>query len=195
MRNIGFVLLGVLLALALIAIGGAIYARNTGFVAKAAPPRVEAVVANAARRFAIPASDRAMKNPVTATPDVLEDAMAHYADHCAMCHAADGSGDTETGRGLYPPAPDMRMDATQRLSDGELFYIIEHGVRFTGMPGWATGTDQGRDASWKLVAVVRHLPAMTTPEIEAIKAQMPRSPEEIRAEIAEEQFLTQGDSK
>jgi mono/diheme cytochrome c family protein len=195
MKNLGFIVIGVVLTLAIVAIGAVIYAKSTGFAAKATPPRMEAVVANAALRFAIPAGDRAMRNPVTPTPDVMKDAMEHFADHCAVCHAADGSGDTETGRGLYPPAPDMRMDATQRLSDGELFYIIEHGVRFTGMPGWSTGTDQGRDASWQLVSVIRHLPAMTTAEIETIKAQMPRSPEEIRAEIEEEQFLSQGDSK
>jgi mono/diheme cytochrome c family protein len=195
MKHLGFVLLGVLFTLAIVAIGAALYAKQTGFAARATPSRMEGVMASAARRFAIPSSERAMKNPVTPTPDSLADATAHYADHCAVCHAADGSGSTETGRGLYPPAPDMRMDATQQLSDGELFYIIEHGVRFTGMPGWSTGTEQGRDASWKLVSVIRHLPAMTTPEIDAIKAQMPRSPEEIRAEIEEEHFLNQGESK
>jgi mono/diheme cytochrome c family protein len=188
-------LLGALLTLAVIAIGGLTYARSTGFTARATPSHLEEEVAEAARRFAIPGVDRAMKNPVTPTPDVMKDAMEHYADHCAVCHAADGSGNTETGRGLYPPAPDMRKDDTQGMTDGELFYVIEHGVRFTGMPGWSTGTEQGRDASWKLVMVIRHLADMTTPEIDAITAQMPRSPEEIRAEIEEERFLNQGDSK
>jgi mono/diheme cytochrome c family protein len=195
MRTLSLVLLGVLLTLVAFAAGGAIYASRSGLTAKATPPHIEAAVARAARHLAIPAADRAMRSPVTPTRDILTDAMAHFADHCAVCHAADGSGETETGRGLYPPAPDMRMQETQSLSDGELFYIIEHGVRFTGMPGWSTGTDSGRDASWKLVAVIRHLPAMTTSEIDAVKAQMPRSPEEIRAEIEEERFLNQGDSK
>jgi mono/diheme cytochrome c family protein len=195
MKNLSFVLLGVLLTLVVMVIGGLMYARSTGFAARATPSSLEAEMAEAARRFAIPGVDREMKNPVTPTRDALKDAMGHYADHCAVCHAADGSGNTETGRGLYPPAPDMRMDDTQHMTDGELFYIIEHGVRFTGMPGWSTGTDKGRDASWQLVTVIRHMPAMTTPEIDAIKAQMPRSPEEIRAEIEEERFLNQGDSK
>src|SRR5215204_5096493 len=84
--------------------------------------------------------------------------MAHFADHCAVCHGNDGRGDTEMGRGLYPKAPDMRLDATQQLSDGELFYIIEHGIRFTGMPGWRTGTTAGEESSWHLVRFIRHLP-------------------------------------
>jgi mono/diheme cytochrome c family protein len=76
--------------------------------------------------------------------------MEHFADHCASCHANDGSGDTELGRNLWPKAPDMRAAPTQRLTDASCFYIIEHGVRFTGMPAWSTGTAAARRAagSW-----------------------------------------------
>lgn len=115
--------------------------------------------------------------------------MAHFADHCAVCHGNDGTGDTEMGRGLYPNAPDMRLAATQDLTDGELFYIIEHGVRFTGMPAWATGTPEGTEASWHLVRFVRHLPRLTPAELEKMKALNPRSPDEIREEIEEQEFL------
>jgi mono/diheme cytochrome c family protein len=118
--------------------------------------------------------------------------MAHFADHCAVCHANDGSGQTEMGRGLYPKAPDMRLDATQQLSDGELFYIIEHGIRFTGMPGWRNGTEAGEQSSWQLVHFMRHLPKLTEAELETMKARNPRSPDEIRYEIEEERFLNQG---
>ena len=54
------------------------------------------------------------------------------------------------GRRTYPPAPDMRLPATQRLSDGELFYIIENGVRFTVMPAWSGGRAHDEQKSWKL---------------------------------------------
>jgi hypothetical protein len=53
-----------------------------------------------------------------------------------MCHANNGSGETEIGRNLYPKAPDMRQTKTQSLSDGELYYIIRNGVPMTGMPAW-----------------------------------------------------------
>ena len=71
-----------------------------------------------------------------ATPEVIAAGMAHYADHCAACHANDGSAETQIGLGMYPRPPDMRQPATQTLTDGELFYIIENGVRLTGMPAW-----------------------------------------------------------
>jgi mono/diheme cytochrome c family protein len=166
-----------------------IYARTTGLSAKPAPPLMEGRAARMARSFAIPADVRRRTNPVPLSDEVLAEGMAHYADHCASCHADDGSGNTEMGRGLYPKAPDMRLPATQQLTDGELFYIIENGVRFTGMPGWSTGTAEGETATWHLVHVVRHLPAMTGDQVEKIQAMQPRSPEEIRREIEEDEFL------
>ena len=58
------------------------------------------------------------------------------ADHCATCQANGGSGQTEIGQNLYPKAPDMRLPRTQNLRDGEIYYIINNGVRLTGMPAW-----------------------------------------------------------
>jgi hypothetical protein len=66
--------------------------------------------------------------------EVLADAKAHWADHCALCRGNDGSGQIAMGQRMYPPAPDMRKNRTQRLTDGELFYIIENGIRLTGIP-------------------------------------------------------------
>lgn len=68
------------------------------------------------------------------SPDILREGMEHYADHCATCHANDGSGDTLYGRGLNPPPPDLRANATQSKTDGELYAIIQNGVRMSGMP-------------------------------------------------------------
>ena len=90
-----------------------------------------------------------------ASPESVKKGLEHFADHCAMCHANDGSGAAEMGRGLYPRVPDMRLPATQSLTDGELFYIIENGVRLTGMPAWGTGTPEGEEATWHLVRFIR----------------------------------------
>jgi hypothetical protein len=97
---------------------------------------------------------------------------------------------TDFGRGLFPPPPDLRASPTQQLTDGELFYIIENGVRFTGMPAFGTGTAPGEEESWKLVHFIRHLPQLTEPEADQMKGLNPRSPEEIRHEIEEEKFLS-----
>lgn len=66
------------------------------------------------------------------------------------------------GRSLFPPAPDMRRALTQELSDGALWYAIEQGVPFTGMPAWPNGIEEGARESWELVLFIRHLPEVTT---------------------------------
>ena len=178
----------VALAVVLGILAGA-YLVTAGVSARPQPGKVEAFAARAVRGIAIRLRTRGLTNPVPASPDVVAEGLAHFADHCASCHGNDGSGDTEMGRGLYPRAPDMRLPATQNLSDGELFYIIENGVRFTGMPGWATGTAAGKQSTWHLVQFIRHLPRLTPDELEGMKELNPRSPEEIKQEIQQEEFL------
>lgn len=183
-----------LVALVLLVAGGALlYVRQTGLSALPAPPVAETRVARAIRGLAVPEDVRTRLNPVPASREVLADGLAHFADHCASCHAIDGSGDTAAGRGLYPKAPDMRTAATQRLTDGELFWIIEQGVRFTGMPGWSTGTADGERASWALVRAIRHLPELTPEERTRLEELLPRSPAEIRQQLEEERFLAGDD--
>jgi len=136
-----------------------------GFSARDKPSKVEAFLARHLRRIASPPGARNLKNPVPPTPLAIAEARDHFADHCAICHANDGSGRTQINAGLYPPAPDLRQPDTQGLSDGELFYIIKNGIRFTGMPGWG-GEDE---ENWKLVLFIRHLPNITPKELELMK--------------------------
>ena len=97
------------------------------------------------------------------------------------------------GRNLYPKAPDMRQAGTQRLSDGELYWIIENGVRLTGMPAWGNGGDDDVD-TWKLVHFVRHLNDLTPEQLQDMAALNPKSPSELKEEQDDQQFLT-GENK
>ena len=174
------------------AIGALAYFLRTGISARPQPGAVETFLARNLRDIAIGRHAWHFENPVPKSDEVLSEGMAHFADHCASCHANDGSGNTEMGRSLYPRAPDMRLAATQDLNDHELFYIIENGIRLTGMPAWGTGTRQSEDASWILVHFIRHLPHITPEEVEQMEGLNPKSPEEIRQQIEEEQFLGGG---
>lgn len=185
-----FVLLVAVVAIVMAA--AFIWIGSRGVSAKAQPGRLETFVARTMRGFAIPRSARELANPVEKSPEIIAEGMAHYADHCAACHANDGSGDTEIGLGLYPKPPDMRLPATQTLTDGELFYIIENGVRLTGMPAWSTGTEEGKQATWHLVHFIRELPRLEAEQIEQMKELNPRSPAEVRQAIEEEKFLQGG---
>ncbi|HWW91914.1 MAG TPA: c-type cytochrome [Vicinamibacteria bacterium] len=164
-----------------------------GISARGEPWAVEGFVARRLRHLAIPRQAGERVNPVTATPDVLAQGRAHFADHCASCHGNDGSGRTALGGGLYPKAPDMRLDETQRLADGEIFYIIENGVRFTGMPAWGSGSPGDERDTWALVVFIRHLPQITPPELEEMKDLNPKSAKEWAEEEEVRRFLSGGE--
>lgn len=189
MRTIFTVLIVAVVAIGAAAAAAVMYVRSTGLSALSQPHTLEATAARAARRLAVPGAIKARPNPIPASADAIASGRAHFADHCASCHANDGSGNTEVGRNLFPKAPDMRQPETQALTDGELFWFIENGIRFTGMPGWSTGTPEGETATWHLVHFVRHLPAVTEEELEQMQALNPRSIEEVRQEIEAERFL------
>jgi mono/diheme cytochrome c family protein len=169
-----------------------IWIGSRGISAKDQPGPVETAVARTMRRLAIPRGAHDRQNPVARSPQVIAQGMEHYADHCAACHANDGSGETEIGLGLYPKAPDMRLPATQSLTDGELFYIIENGVRLTGMPAWSTGRADSEQSTWHLVHFIRELPRLTPEQVDEMKQLNPRSPAEFRQQIEEEKFLQGG---
>jgi len=168
---------------------------RAGISARDQPSRLEVFVARRVRALAIPANAKSAANPVTLTPDVLVAARGHYADHCASCHANDGSGQTEIGQNLYPKAPDMRLPATQNLTDGELFYIIHNGIRLTGMPAWGVADEHADEDSWKLVYFIRHLPALTPAEIAEMEALNPRSPAELEEEREDQRFLNEAEGE
>ena len=155
--------LGVLMVLA--AAGVSWFVSTRGVSARDKPLALEAFIARHLRRLALPAGARTMTNPLTLSPREMADARDHFADHCAFCHNNNGDGNTMINAGLYPPAPDLRQSRTQELSDGELFFIIKHGIRFTGMPGWA-GED---NENWPLVAFIRHLPALSAEDLKAME--------------------------
>lgn len=170
---------------------GSFFVKGKGLSTRDEPSRIETVVAAQFRKLAMPGDARDRKNPVAASPEAVEAGLAHWADHCATCHANDGSGDTTIGRNLYPKAPDMRKAPTQDLTDGELFYIIENGVRLTGMPAWGTDspTPEGDKLGWQLVHFIRRLPKLTPDEVARMEALNPKTPAEWREQQEEKDFL------
>jgi mono/diheme cytochrome c family protein len=165
---------------------------SRGLSARDEPSATEAVVARAMRRLAIPRRSKGLVNPVYPSDEILFDARAHFADHCAGCHANDGSGNTTIGRNLYPRTPDMRLDATESLTDGELYAIIQDGIRLTGMPAWGKAGDDNDEDSWKLVHLIRHLKDLTPEQLKDMERMNPKSLEEFEEERQNEEFLRGG---
>jgi len=161
-------------------VAGAVFMAG-GISAQQEPGHLESSLAPLLRSMAIPSSAKNMANPVPTSAAAVKEGMDQFADHCAVCHGNDGSGDTEMGKHLYPRVPDMRQPETQSLTDGELFYIIENGVRLTGMPAWG-GEHGGGESSWKLVDFIRNLPKLTPDELKEMQRLNPKGPDEDAAD-------------
>lgn len=107
------------------------------------------------------------KDPI-ATGDELVSAAGHFAAACASCHGAPGQAPSPVMQRATPHAPDLSVNARQ-WSDAQLFYILRHGVKYTGMPAWAA---QSRDDEIRrMVAFVRRLPGMSPAQYRALSGQ------------------------
>jgi mono/diheme cytochrome c family protein len=170
---------------------GALYAASmvrSGFSTRERPSTLEAAGAQMMRHLAMSSHARTMVSPVSVSASALAAARMHWADHCAICHAANGSGETDIGRNVYPPAPDMRGDTVQSRSDGELYSVIQNGVRLTAMPAWGAARDDDPE-TWALVAFIRTLPSMPPDVLSEVEAAQPRSMHELEEDMREREFL------
>lgn len=120
------------------------------------PGRLETQVANLAKHVAI---SRASRRPIPPRPkDVnasVDDGNTQYGLNCNVCHGTDGHGQTAPGQWMYPRAADLTSTQVQSYSDQEMFWIIQNGIRFTGMP--AFGKVETPNQIWDLVNYVRTL--------------------------------------
>ena len=121
------------------------------------PGHVETRAANLAKRVLI---YRASRQPIPPRPlDIkasVDNGSTHYGLECSICHGTDGHTQAPLGRWMYPRPADLSGSQVQTYSDQELFWIIQNGIRFTGMP--AFGKVESPDHIWDLVNYVRTLP-------------------------------------
>ena len=139
--------------------------RAGGLSAEAEPGKLEYAIATRLARLSIPADAKHQENPFRADATTWRTAADHYRDHCAQCHGNDGHAKTLLGQAMYPKVPDLADPVVQRMSDGELFYVIQNGVRWTGMPSWRR--EHSTDDTWRLVSLVRAVPNLTDADLES----------------------------
>ena len=107
------------------------------------------------------------------TPETIIDrsglvsAAGHFAQSCASCHGAPGVRPLPVMQRATPHAPDLSINARE-WTDRQIFWILRHGVKFSGMPAW--GTDGRDDEIKRMVAFVRALPVMTPAQYRALVA-------------------------
>jgi mono/diheme cytochrome c family protein len=121
------------------------------------PNKVESTVANEAKHE-VTVGGKNVKNPIAYTPEAAKEGGEHFQHHCQICHGLDGqTTGVPFASKLQPPAADLASKDVQDYSDGQLKWVIENGIAYTGMPGWkGILTDE---EMWNMVHYIRHLPA------------------------------------
>jgi len=136
---------------------------SQGFGSRPVPSGLEASLAMKLYDGSIPDKYDKLANPISGSRLDLIEAGGHYEEHCAVCHGDDGGGQPKFHGLMYPRPTDLRSDDTQEMSDGELYWVVKNGVRWSGMPAFGKPGDNDEHA-WKMVAYVRHFPKLTADE-------------------------------
>ena len=124
---------------------------------KAAPPsKLESkTITFAKHHFFV--GNRNQKNPLTNTHENWQDGKEAFSHYCIACHGMDGQN---TGvpfvDHISPPVPSLASEDVQSYTDGQLKWILDNGIRPSGMPG-SKGT-LSDDELWSIVVFLRHLP-------------------------------------
>jgi mono/diheme cytochrome c family protein len=117
----------------------------------------------------------AVHEPRLDDPALVQTGFAHYDAMCVTCHGGPGLAPSEIRQGLNPGAPDLASDDVQKSwSDAELYWIVDHGIRRSGMPAFGE-THDARDI-WAIVAFVRHLPGMSGADYQHMRATVGAAP-------------------
>jgi mono/diheme cytochrome c family protein len=161
-------LFGIILTLIALALGGYILLKKgyVDFKADNEPSAFEEHMAMAAVDASTERNAPEQKNPIAADEVNLVAGAKLYVNHCAGCHGVPANPDSQFGRSFNPPVPAFFKDAPD-MPDNENFYIIQHGIRWTGMPAWNKTLSEGQ--TWQLVTFlsnVEKLPPAALKEFE-----------------------------
>lgn len=152
----GFVL-GVLVTILLIVVGGYLFVRGGGIslATTARPLPMEKTVAEMALSASMGnAADQ--KDPLPFTDENMVAGAHVYKENCAVCHGAPERTRTALARGMFPPPPQFMEKADMMTDDpeGETYWKVTHGIRLSGMPGFAESLSEAE--RWQVTMLVKH---------------------------------------
>jgi thiosulfate dehydrogenase len=126
--------------------------------ADARPSSLERWAAHRSLSASIRRGMPAEPNPIAATDANYDAGIKLYAANCVVCHGAAEGRPSSIAIGLYQHAPQLGKDGVEDDPDGETYWKIKHGIRFTGMPSYTkTLTD---DQIWTLALFLKHMDAL-----------------------------------
>ena len=107
---------------------------------------------------------REVKVPELDDPEKVHAGFRSFHAMCVTCHGAPGMAASEISKGLYPEAPDL-TEAAKGWTPAELYVIVKHGIKMSGMPAWEP-THSGEQL-WAIVAFLKVLPGMPAAEYQS----------------------------
>jgi mono/diheme cytochrome c family protein len=150
----GFIF-GILTMLLLLALG--LLFALMGFVNTRAdnpPSRLETAIAGHSMDASVARAAPKLANPLTADEASLVAGARLYRDHCALCHGDPAHPKSPLAGSLYPLAPQF-MDDMADMPENQNFYILQHGIRWTAMPGWKDVLSERQ--IWQTVTFLNHM--------------------------------------
>ena len=112
-----------------------------------------------------------VKNPVSPTEENLVAGAQLFVNHCAGCHGVPSNKESQFSKSFYPPAPGFFADAPD-MPENQNFYIIEHGIRWTGMPAWSQTLSDAQ--VWQLVTFLSNIQKLPPSALKAFEPPAPQ---------------------
>ena len=138
-------------------------------------PRADQEVGALERKVAMPALDASVDrlapdahNPIQPTDENLMAGMKIYQAGCAGCHGDIVHPRVDFGAGFYPRSPQFVEDAPD-MPENQNFFIIQHGVRLSGMPAWKSTLKE--PDIWQVTTFLSHMDKLPPQVTAAWKAE------------------------
>jgi mono/diheme cytochrome c family protein len=129
---------------------------------------------NEARDRSVDTQSRGIIPPALQGEKFVDRGFRHFHTMCRLCHGAPGEGPLDFTMGLYPRPPLFpSKDVQQDLTDAQLYWIIKHGFKMTGMPSF--GVSYSEEDLWAIVAFIRRLPTLSPQEYQAMAQRAGKS--------------------
>jgi mono/diheme cytochrome c family protein len=160
-------LLLVIAAIAMLGGGGFVYSGLFNVAADEPHSRPFLWVVEKTRERSIAVRAKALTVPPLDDPELIGSGGADYNEMCTGCHLKPGMADSELRTAMYPRPPDLTK--VKRGDPAQTFWVIKHGIKMSGMPGWGATHDDQR--MWAMVAFLQQLPRLTPDQYQILTAR------------------------
>lgn len=152
-------LLGILVGIVLLIGAGVAYIYSGGYNVAASVPHTALGkwVLHTTMKNSVRAHAQSVQAPQL-TDQMAFDGARDFDEDCAMCHGAPGVEPKEVAKGMLPQPPDLK-EAAEEMTPAQIFWVVKHGLKMTGMPAW--GEIDPDPELWKVVAFVTRIPQIS----------------------------------